>query len=54
MINKKVFSLRKQILHSTKPTCLEAVAKLKIGVVGRDETLSVIQANFPSLAISTM
>ncbi len=51
---KRVFSLRKPMFRSTRPTCLEAAAKFKIEVVGRDVTWFAIQANSPSPAISTI
>ncbi len=50
----QVPSLRKWILHLIKPTFLEAAAKFKIWVVGRDATWSAIQASSPSSAISTL
>ncbi len=50
---EQVFSLRKQIFRSTRPTCLKVAAKIKIGV-GRGANWSAIQANSLSPAISTI
>jgi hypothetical protein len=35
---EQVFSLRKGMFCSTRPTCLEAAAKFKISMVERDAT----------------